>query len=157
MCWLERIYTKMSTQRMSKLFNEIYIYIYISWNQTFCNIFIRWVTIQQLCMLLQGDLIFSEYCSSDLSSWLGALHQVVCFGFGLVLWHVKHCRSFNTKYSYIYINYMISKHIFGITFLNIPDFIVFSCTQFYTIQFSITTQCKCQTVRFDQYIALYQV
>ena len=44
--------------------------------------------------------------------------------FGLVLWHIDHWRLFNAKPSlYIYIKYMISKHILYITFLNEPDLI----------------------------------
>ena len=32
--------------------------------------------------------------------------------FGLVSWHINHCRSFNAKSSqYTYIKYMISEHI----------------------------------------------
>ena len=33
------------------------------------------------------------------------------FRFGLVLWHINHCRLFNAKsFLYIYIKYMICKH-----------------------------------------------
>ena len=43
---------------------------------------------------------------------------------GWVLWNINHCRLFNAKSSlYIYIKYMICKHILFITFLN------FSCSQ----------------------------
>ena len=42
--------------------------------------------------------------------------------FGLVLWHINHCRLFNAKSSlYMYIKYMICKHILLITFLNAPE------------------------------------
>ena len=39
--------------------------------------------------------------------------------FGLVLWHINHCWLFNTKSCfYIYMKYMICKHILKITQLN---------------------------------------
>ena len=41
---------------------------------------------------------------------------------GWVLRHINHCRLFNAKsYSYIYIKYMVCKHILLITFLNKPQ------------------------------------
>ena len=46
--------------------------------------------------------------------------------FGLVLWHINHFRLFNAKFFlYIYIKYMISKHILQITFLNESELILF--------------------------------
>ena len=48
------------------------------------------------------------------------------FWFGLVLWHIDHCRSFKAKsFLYMYIKYMISKHILKITFLNKTDLYFF--------------------------------
>ena len=41
--------------------------------------------------------------------------------FGLILYHIDHCRSYRAKSFYTYIKYMISKHIFKITFLNKSD------------------------------------
>ena len=44
--------------------------------------------------------------------------------FGLVLWHINHCRLFNVKSSlYIYIKYMICKHIVD-NILNEPKLIL---------------------------------
>ena len=41
-----------------------------------------------------------------------------------VLWHSNHCRLFNAKSClYIYIRYMICKHILLISFLNEPELI----------------------------------
>ena len=49
-------------------------------------------------------------------------------GFGLILWHINHCRLFNAKsFLYIYIKYMISRHIL-LTFLNKPA-LIFFCSQ----------------------------
>ena len=43
---------------------------------------------------------------------------------GLVLWQINHCRLFHAKsFLYIYIKYMISKHILEITFLNDAELI----------------------------------
>ena len=47
---------------------------------------------------------------------------------GLILSHINHCRLFKAKsflYTYIYIKYMISKHILLIKFLNEPELIFF--------------------------------
>ena len=39
--------------------------------------------------------------------------------FGLVLWHINHCRSFNAKsFLYIYIKYTRFLNILSMTFLN---------------------------------------
>ena len=47
--------------------------------------------------------------------------------FGSVLWHINHCRSFNTKFLlYMYNKFMISKPILKITFLNEPVLIFFT-------------------------------
>ena len=44
--------------------------------------------------------------------------------FGWVLWHINHWRLFNAKSSlYIYIRYMICKHILLIIFLNKTELI----------------------------------
>ena len=44
--------------------------------------------------------------------------------FHCVLWDINHCKSFKVKsFLYIYITYVISKHIFNITFLNKPELI----------------------------------
>ena len=44
--------------------------------------------------------------------------------FGLVLWHINHSSLFDTKsFLYLYIKYMISKHIFLKTFLNESELI----------------------------------
>ena len=64
--------------------------------------------------------------------------------FGLVLWHINHYRSFNAKsFLYIYIKYMIFKHILEITFLNKPQLIFFTLlngfTYFYQIQIILFT------------------
>ena len=46
-----------------------------------------------------------------------------------VLWHINHFRSFNAKFFlYICIKWMISEHIFYITFLNKPE-LIFSYIQ----------------------------
>ena len=43
---------------------------------------------------------------------------------GWVLWHINHCRLFNAKsFLYIYIKYMIYKHILWITVLDEPELI----------------------------------
>ena len=56
--------------------------------------------------------------------------------FGWVLRHINHCRLFNVKsFLYIYIKYMISKHILLITFLNEPEFIFFALRWFYLFLF----------------------
>ena len=45
--------------------------------------------------------------------------------FGLILWDINYCRLFKaTFYLFIYIKYMISKHILSITFLNEPGLIL---------------------------------
>ena len=50
--------------------------------------------------------------------------------FGLVLWHINHCMLFKSQiFLYIYIKYIISKHILLITFLNESEFIFFVFTQ----------------------------
>ena len=55
---------------------------------------------------------FSIYIYQQQNSWLN----------GLILWHIKHCRLFNTESSLcIYIKYMIWKHILFITFLHEPE------------------------------------
>ena len=66
--------------------------------------------------------------------------------FGLVLWHINHCRLFNAKSILcIYIKYMISKHILSINQsfvyaqLNVQIFLS------QTTQFSINTHFKRQT------------
>ena len=47
--------------------------------------------------------------------------------FGLVLWYIKYCKSFNAKSClYVRIKYMISKHILWITVLNEQLLIFFS-------------------------------
>ena len=50
---------------------------------------------------------------------------MVLIWFGLVLWHINHCRLFNAKsFLYTYIKYMISKQILEITFLNEADLFI---------------------------------
>ena len=47
--------------------------------------------------------------------------------FGWVLWHINHCRLFNAKSSlYIYIKFMICKHIMLIRFLEEPELFFFA-------------------------------
>ena len=49
---------------------------------------------------------------------------MIWLGWGL--WHINHCKLFNTKSSlYIYIKYMIFKYYFS-TFLNEPKLIFFA-------------------------------
>ena len=46
--------------------------------------------------------------------------------FGLALCYINHCRLLNAKsFLYIYIKYMISKHILLISSLNEPELILF--------------------------------
>ena len=50
----------------------------------------------------------------------------VVIEFGLVLWSINYCRLVNAKsFIYIYIRYMISKHILSVSFLNKSEFIFF--------------------------------
>ena len=55
---------------------------------------------------------------------------VICmYTFGLVLWHITHCRLFNAEsFLYIYIEYLTSKHILWITSLNKAFFFFFCIT-----------------------------
>ena len=56
--------------------------------------------------------------------------------FGRVSWHMNYCRLLNAKSSlYIYIEYMICKQIFMITFLNEPEliFALFICILLYRL------------------------
>ena len=59
--------------------------------------------------------------------------------FGLVLWHINNCRLSNAKSSlYIYINYMISKHILLIMFLNEPKLIILLTVEWFEVLLCIT-------------------
>ena len=58
--------------------------------------------------------------------------------FGYVLWHINLCMLSNAKSaSYIYIKYMISKHILFITFLNEPELFFYTVKWFQIFLFTI--------------------
>ena len=59
--------------------------------------------------------------------------------FGLVLWHIDHCRLFNAQFFlYIYIKNMISKHILWIIFLNETGFIFLHTVKWFHLFLSNT-------------------
>ena len=61
------------------------------------------------------------------------------FWFSLVLWHINHYRLFNTKSClYIYIKYIICKHILLITSFNVLELIF--CTQLNSFKYFYQTQ-----------------
>ena len=60
------------------------------------------------------------------------------FRFGLVLWHIKHCRLFNSKsFLCTYIKY-ITKHILEITFLNETELIYLHIVKWFHLFLSNT-------------------
>ena len=62
-------------------------------------------------------------------------------GLGLILWHINPCRLLKTKSSlYIYIKYMICKHILQITFLNKFELIFFFAQSKMILSISIYDQ-----------------
>ena len=64
--------------------------------------------------------------------------------FGWVLWHINHCRLFNAKSSlYIYIEYMICKHVLLIAFLNEPGLIFFDAIKWFQVFLSNTNTFTC--------------
>ena len=100
-------------------------------------------------------------CPSKKKGTIGMTLNCICWwiGFGLVLWYVNPCRLFNAKSSlYMYIEYMICKHILLITFLKEPKFIIFLTMKWfqvllYIINYSIKqpfvyTQLNDETVLF---------
>ena len=67
----------------------------------------------------------NHYTVIVIGTRLGLLYGIR-FWLGLVLWHTNHCWLFYAKpFSYVYVEYMISKHILLITFLNEPELIFF--------------------------------
>ena len=59
--------------------------------------------------------------------------------FGLVFWHINACSLFNAKSSlYIYIKYMICKHILSIMFLNKPELICLHTVKWFKVLLKIT-------------------
>ena len=94
---------------------EYYIYIYI------------YIYIYVCVYIYIQDMICKRIVCWLVWFWFG----LVLVWFGLVLWH---CRPFHAKYfSYIYIKYMISKHILYITFLNESELIFFSHSQKFSL------------------------
>ena len=110
-----------------------------------------------------GDFVFSwelfnlcynlTWCFGSFEEFYEHLIKEIGLGwFGLVLWHINHCRLFNNKpylythtrthtrthiyiyiyiYTYIYQIYMICTHIWLITFLNEPKPIFFAHSQMF--------------------------
>ena len=66
------------------------------------------------------DLYLRTSCEIDVMSgncWLNeGFYKCLLVWFSLVLLHINHCRLMPNPFLYIYIKYMIPKHILSITF-----------------------------------------
>ena len=91
----------------------IYIYIYHIWMYIYIYIYIYIYKMIQIYNVCTYIYIYIERERETL--W-----------FGWALWHINHYRLFSNKSSlYIYIEYMICKHILQTTFSNVPELIFF--------------------------------
>ena len=81
-----------------------------------CGISLRLATNQRgpYGTCVNWNSLFGLFSWQEIKSmiWVQILEKAVGFWFGFILWHINQCMLFNDNFfSYIYIKYMISKHI----------------------------------------------
>ena len=132
-----------------EFFNLIW-FVWILWHINYCRLFNAKYSLYKYIGYIRFDLVWFYGISTNvgylmpnpLYTYILNIHDLVWFS--LVLRHINHWRLFNAKsFFYIYIKYMINKHIWWIKFLNKSIFCTllngskFGCVSL-TIQLSIS-------------------